>query len=136
MRVLVLFIVALAASAQTKESFVFENVTIVDGTGAPARPRMRLVVHNGLIQSISPSDGSLKLSDGSQVIDARGKFLIPGLWDMHVHLNRPSDLPLYVANGVTGVRVMRGEFSRVPDEQDFPRLRRQIEAAEVLGPRL
>jgi adenine deaminase len=42
-------------------------------------------------------------------VDAHGGYLIPGLWDMHVHVHDKDELPLYVANGVTGVRVMSGE---------------------------
>ena len=47
-------------------------------------------------------------STGAEIVNGRGKFLMPGLWDMHVHLSyaRASALPLLVANGVTGVRDM------------------------------
>jgi imidazolonepropionase-like amidohydrolase len=54
----------------------------------------------------------IKVPQGAQVIDATGKYLIPGLWDMHVHeWNKEVFFPLFVANGITGVRDM---FSPLP----------------------
>src|SRR5439155_13674816 len=57
-----------------------------------------------------------------RVIDAHGGFLIPGLWDMHAHIQDLEDLPLYVANGVTGVRLMFGS-------KHTPSLRAKIASA-------
>jgi cytosine/adenosine deaminase-related metal-dependent hydrolase len=56
----------------------------------------------------------------AEVVDGRDKFLIPGLWDMHVHPPDEVHLPQFIANGVTGVRVMRG--SDVP-----PQMRERIQ---------
>jgi imidazolonepropionase-like amidohydrolase len=67
------------------------------------------------------------------VIDGRGKFLIPGLWDMHVHLAMPGGrdvLPLYIANGVTGVRDMAGEWPTLTA------WRTDITRGTVIGPRI
>jgi imidazolonepropionase-like amidohydrolase len=67
------------------------------------------------------------------VIDGRGKFLIPGLWDMHVHLAMPGGkqvLPLYIANGVTGVRDMAGDWATLTA------WRRDIARGTVIGPRI
>jgi imidazolonepropionase-like amidohydrolase len=64
------------------------------------------------------------------VVDAAGKFLIPGLWDMHVHTLHQSFLDLYLANGVTGVRDM-GNF---PDWS--LRLRKETAEGKLLGPRM
>ena len=54
----------------------------------------------------------IRVPGNSQVINARGKFLIPGLWDMHVHLSKAGEdtLPLFIANGVTSVRDMGGDY--------------------------
>ena len=59
--------------------------------------------------------GKVKFPKHSQVIDAKGKFLFPGLWDMHVHLAKAgeSTLPLFIANGITSVRDMGGDYVRV-----------------------
>lgn len=59
------------------------------------------------IVSIARSQESDATLPGS--VDGQGEFLIPGLWDMHVHVHDKDELPLYVANGVTGIRVMSGE---------------------------
>jgi len=69
------------------------------------------------------------MPEGSQVVDATGKFLIPGLWDMHVHPTEKEYLPLFIANGVTGVRVMWGR----PKHHEW---RKAIEAGQMLGPHL
>jgi imidazolonepropionase-like amidohydrolase len=73
-------------------------------------------------------------SDSSQTIDARGKFLIPGLWDMHTHVpddvvGRDAYLPLFVANGVTGIRVMEGS-------PELYRWRDAVARGEIFGPRM
>ncbi len=101
-----LFFLAAVCSAQ---SLVIQNVTIIDATGAPARPGMSVRISNGQIDAIKKS---IKASKGVDIIDGTGKFLIPGLWDMHVHLNGPEVFfPLLVANGITGVREM---FTGIP----------------------
>lgn len=65
---------------------------------------------------------------GARIVDATGKFLIPGLADMHVHWNDERYLGLFIANGVTRVRLMWG----MPVHLEW---RRRIEAGELLGPR-
>src|SRR5207253_2274844 len=54
-----------------------------------------------------------RIPKGAVVYEGRGKFMIPGLWDMHVHLwEKENQLPVYVANGITGVRDMGSNFER------------------------
>ena len=65
----------------------------------------------------------------AQIVDATGKFLIPGLWDMHVHWDDKNYLPLFLANGVTGVRVMFGDPM-------FYEWRKEVEQGSLLGPRM
>jgi len=83
------------------------NVTVIDATGAPPAPRMTVIVARGTIASIGKT-GEIPVPPDAQVVDAAGKFLIPGLWDMHVHWYNERYLPLFTANGVTGVRQMWG----------------------------
>src|SRR5207248_10580167 len=78
------------------------GVTVIDATGAPARPGMTVVVTGDRITAVGKS-GEVRVPEGARVVDGEGKYLIPGLWDMHVHTAAPSYLPLYLANGVTGV---------------------------------
>jgi hypothetical protein len=101
-----LFFLSLVCSAQ---SLVIQNVTIIDATGADPRPGMSVGIDNGSITGIKKS---IKAPKGADIIDGTGKFLIPGLWDMHVHLNGPEVFfPLLLANGITGVREM---FTGIP----------------------
>ena len=59
------------------------------------------------ILSVVPTQDSDLSAAGA--VDAHGAFLIPGLWDMHVHVHDTDELPLYIANGVTGIRIMSGD---------------------------
>ena len=68
---------------------------------------------------------------GARVVEGKGKYLIPGLWDMHVHTADPSFLPLYLANGVTGVRDMHAL-----DPDRIFGLRKQVQEGKQPGPRI
>ncbi len=74
------------------------HVTVIDTTGGPPRRVVTVVVRDGRIEAVAPD---AVVPAGVQVVDGRGKFLIPGLWDMHVHLSltRAGALPLLVAHG-------------------------------------
>jgi adenine deaminase len=86
------------------------NVTVIDTTGGPARLNMTVVVEGDRISRVQRTGA--RVPRGARRIDGTGKFLIPGLWDMHIHTffgdwvpgGREVTLPLFVANGVTGVR--------------------------------
>ena len=89
---------------------VFRSVTIIDMTGGLLKPDMTVVVSEGRILEVGKTQ-NVTFSKGARVIDATGKFLIPGLWDMHWHLRSERQtrnvlFPLMIANGVTGVRDM------------------------------
>lgn len=106
MKLLFPAILALTCRAQ---SLVIENITIIDATGAPAQPGMSVAIDKGQISEIRKS---IKAPKRTEIIDGTGKFLIPGLWDMHVHISAPEIFfPLLVANGITGVREM---FTGIP----------------------
>jgi imidazolonepropionase-like amidohydrolase len=116
-----------AGSGRT--AFVFTHVTVIDATGAPAKPDMSVVVKGDRIEALGKTS-KLAIPRNAQVVDATGKFLIPGLWDMHIHpLNNKNHLTLFIANGVTGVRVMRGE----PVHHKW---RQEISAGKLIGPRM
>ena len=90
-------------------SLVIRCVTVIDATGKPAQPGMTVVIERDQIVAISPCT-KVRAPAGSQIVDGRGKFLIPGLWDMHVHgfKDKTWMYPLHLANGVVGVREMWG----------------------------
>jgi imidazolonepropionase-like amidohydrolase len=120
---------------------VFLHVTVINpgsssGTGSVEQDRA-VVIRNGRITAVTSAAG-FAAPVGAQVVDASGKYVIPGLWDMHVHTafgdwfprGQEVILPLFIANGITGVRDMGG---------DLPVLfkwRKEIAAGEIAGPRM
>jgi imidazolonepropionase-like amidohydrolase len=109
-------------------AIVIRDVTVIDGTGSPPLPRQTMVITGKRISQIGPT-ARVKIPAGATVIDGRGRYAIPGLWDMHVHLwSDRNQLPLYVARGVTGVRDMGSDFSRTN------RWRTAVEAGTSIGP--
>ena len=107
----ILFALLFSVCGVSAQSLIIKNVTVIDGTGAGPRRNVSVGVGAGRITAI---EKKLKTAPGIKVIDGRGKFLIPGLWDMHIHLGPPDIFfPLLVANGITGVREM---FTGIPLE--------------------
>jgi|SRR6185437_10370599 len=109
------------------------DVTVIDATGAPAEPNMTVIITGDRITAIAQT-GKVAIPKNAQVIDGKGKFLIPGLWDMHVHTvigTLPKFyFPLFIANGVTGVRDMAADLRLLKQ------LRKDINDGRLLGPRL
>ena len=75
-----------------------------------------VVIRNGRIEALGPT-GATTFPDGAEVVSGRGQFLMPGLWDMHVHLGgyegARRTLPLLLANGITGVRDMASPLDEI-----------------------
>src|SRR5262249_18767982 len=95
------------------------------------RPDQTVLVRGERIAEVGPSSG-FAVEPGSRIVDLRGRYLIPGLWDMHVHLSAlgANRLPIFLVNGVTGVRDLGG----IPDS--VFRWRAEIAAGSRLGPRI
>src|SRR5579863_4131909 len=143
MRRFILFVVPLlltaASFAQSLKSsaLVIDDVTLINVSGGPPQPHRTVVVSNGKIEKIVAAASANAKLPGTHV-DGSGKFLIPGLWDMHVHMvfgdwfprGREVTLPLFVANGITGVRDMGGEL------EVLQQWRQEISAGRLLGPRI
>ena len=110
------------------------NVTVIDATGAPAKPNMTVIITADRITKIAKT-GEVAIPKNAQVIDVKGKFVIPGLWDMHVHTafkGLPQTyFPMFIANGVTGVRDMAAG-----DMGFLKQLRKDIDEGRLLGPRI
>ena len=115
----------------TFKPLVFTHVTVIDMTGSLPRPDMTVVITGSRITDIGQT-GKLAPPKNAQVIDATGKFMIPGLWDMHVHLSKLGEhtLPLFLVNGVTSVRDMGGDYA------ELLKWRKQAEAGKRLSPRI
>nr|WP_042196123.1 amidohydrolase family protein [Kibdelosporangium sp. MJ126-NF4]CEL22418.1 amidohydrolase [Kibdelosporangium sp. MJ126-NF4]CTQ89273.1 amidohydrolase [Kibdelosporangium sp. MJ126-NF4] len=117
------------AAADQRDVLVFTNATLIDGTGAPARPNTTIVVAGNRILAVG--NPGIEPPAGVRVVDLRGKYVLPGLWDMHTHTVDLEQLllPLYIANGVTAVRETWG----VPYVRG---VRERIASGELLGPRM
>jgi len=106
---------------------VIQGGTLIDGSGAPPVANEVIVIEDGHILQIG-SGG--EIPPGAQVIDASGKYIIPGLIDSHVHYDMPWLHRLYLANGVTSVRDLGGSIERLLT------LRQEIAAGNILAPRM
>jgi imidazolonepropionase-like amidohydrolase len=132
-----LFLVTLA-SAEPKpapKTLIFTNVNVINLREGGVAP-MTVVIKKGQIVGLAKV-GFVVEDRNVQIVNATGKYMIPGLWDMHVHsafAAAPWDekviYPLYIANGVTGVRDMGGDFDVLEGR------RKRIESGELLGPHL
>jgi cytosine/adenosine deaminase-related metal-dependent hydrolase len=86
----------------------FTHVTVIDMTGAPPKRNMTVVITRDRITTIRRT-GKVPVPHGAQIINATGKFLIPGLWDMHAHFTETErSFPMFIANGELVVRNMGG----------------------------
>lgn len=97
----------------TVGDFLIRNVTVVNVEKGTLQKNQYVVVRNGLIDSVVFTD-PVSAQDSLIAIDGTGKYLIPGLWDMHAHSTKLSSQyqhPLFIANGVTGVRDLWGCMS-------------------------
>jgi hypothetical protein len=120
----------LFATVSLQAAVVIRDVSVIDATGGPAKPHSSVVIIGQRITAIGPA-ASISVPKGAETIDGKGKFLIPGLWDMHVHLWEKQNLfPLYIANGVTGVRDMGSDFQRTN------KWRKDAALGKTIGPRV
>ena len=117
------------ALAQSRETLAIVGVTVIDTSGGRATTNRTVTIRDGIIASVAAND---VVPPGARRVDGRGRFLIPGLWDMHTHhqLTGEASLPIYVANGVTGTRDMGGDLETI-----LP-LRQRTQAGQLLGPRI
>ena len=133
-RRLALFAVALAClqACATQQTFVaIRNVTVIPMTGAGASAGQTVLVRDGRIAEIGPS-AEVRTPPDAIAVDGTGKFLIPGLFEMHAHTSktRASALGLYVEHGVTTIRDQGSEHAEVL------RWRREIRTGARVGPRM
>lgn len=116
-RLAALFTVALAslpACAVRQTSVAIRNVTVIPMTGAAPAPNQTVLVRDGRIAEIG-SAAAVRTPADAVVVDGTGKFLIPGLFEMHGHTSktRASALGLYVVHGVTTLRDQGSEHAEV-----------------------
>jgi len=105
------------------------GATLVDGAGRPALPDAAVVIRKGRIVAVGPQS-EVKIPKRAEVVDAHGKTILPGLWDMHAHFEQVEWGPIYLAAGATTVRDCGNEFEFITAVRDA------IAAGRGLGPRI
>jgi imidazolonepropionase-like amidohydrolase len=103
--------------------------TLIDGTGRDPVPDSVVVIEKGRIVDAGPKS-RVKIPGGAQKVDARGKTILPGLWDMHAHFEQVEWGPIYLAAGATTVRDCGNEFEFITAVRDA------VANSRGLGPRL
>ena len=116
---------------------VFEDVNVIPMDREQILKNQTVIVQDGIIRQIDDSNIVEVPSDALR-IDGKGKYLVPGLTDMHVHVKEENELLLFVANGVTSIRNMWGGTGalRLMGFPDHLVWREQIENGEMFGPTL
>ena len=127
-----------------KDDIVIQHVNIINVENGDIQENMTVIISDSRIQSINITNNSRVLGPG-KVVDATGKYLIPGLWDMHAHLfdepnTREVFYPLFIANGITGIRVMAADCFEPCEEPNMTiaqhrSLQNEIRLGNILGPR-
>ena len=128
---IIVLLVVVNSNAQVPTTAI-THVSVVDVINGQLLPDVTVVITGNQISTIS-SANKLSFPAATATVDGRGKFLIPGLWDMHVHLGNATEaaLPMLVASGVTGVRDMGS-----PSFETLRRWRIEALRGERVGPRI
>jgi imidazolonepropionase-like amidohydrolase len=110
-------------------TFAFTGATVIDGTGKAPIQDATVVTSDGKIVAVGPSK-DVKIPAGAQRIDVTGKYIIPGLWDMHAHYEQVEWGPIYLAAGVTTVRDVGNEYDFITQVRDA------VNSGKALGPHM
>lgn len=124
-------------NSNAQDIFAIQNVSVITMTNETILANQTVVVENGIISKISPSNKT-KLNKKIKVINGTGKYLMPGLFDMHTHFfmeqgehinTNDSELKLMLANGITTARIMAGH-------PVFLEAKAKVKSGEWIGPEL
>jgi len=135
-RLALVLAVALAGSRLEAQSLTITNATVIDVSTGALRRGTTIVVDSNRIASVTPSSAAVR--PHGRVVDAKGLYVLPGLWDMHTHayFGWPRDfgdnyvLPLFIANGITGIRDMGSDLEAVLSA------RSDVARHRLVGPRM
>jgi hypothetical protein len=130
-------ILLFACSVPQPAVIAITHVAVIEATGTPPQLDFTVLISGTHISAVGPTS-SIAIPHGAKALDATGKFLIPGLADMHLHLtgageptgSREFVIPLLVANGITTVRDMGGNVEFLAE------LRREIDSGDNIGPQI
>jgi len=113
---------------QPTGSLAFVHANLFDSESASIRPNRTVVITGNKIAAVA-EDGKASIPAGTEIIDATGKTLMPGLWDMHVHMFQNDGL-LQMAAGVTSVRDLANDTDRLLE------MRSKFDSGKEIGPRV
>lgn len=127
----------LSCRPDNASTIAITHVTVIDPANSTIHPDFTVIVTQSRLSAVGPSV-STAISPDTKIVDAVGKFMIPGLVDMHLHLlgagepsgSRKFILPLLIGNGITTVRDMGG------DVQQLKQIRKEIDAGKQIGPQI
>jgi imidazolonepropionase-like amidohydrolase len=111
-----------------KGPLVFIHANLFDAETAQSLPNQTVVITGNRITAVG-ADGQVSVPKNAEIVDATGKTLMPGLWDMHVHIS-PGDGLLHMASGVTSVRDLAN------DTDGLMQMRRRFDEGAEIGPRV
>lgn len=136
---------AMQSGPAVEADLAITSVAVVDVERGSLLPNQTVLIQGGRITAVLPS-ARARLASTTRVIDGTRKYVIPGLWDMHAHLHgsgNPAgiELPLFVAHGVTGVRIMGADRPSLnpmvaPGLAQHREMQARITAGTLTGPRL
>jgi imidazolonepropionase-like amidohydrolase len=133
---------AAAQPSGSRSDLAITHATVVDVATGDRLPDRTIIIAGNRIRTIAPTS-TVTVPRGIRVLDGSGKFVIPGLWDMHVHTIRHDlDFPMEIANGVTGVRDMGGSTQYPPPGNwgilfdSLRAWRSAIRSGTMIGPRI
>lgn len=153
-RSLLVLTVLIGSACDSPQSLVITDVAIIDVEAGTTLPGKTVIVADGRITNIGDVE-NVRIPRGAIVVDGSGKFLLPGLWDMHVHtssipITEQVLLPLFIAHGVTGIRSMAADCfpsgepdcvegglpGTLPTIYDVNDWRQALESGTLIGPRI
>jgi imidazolonepropionase-like amidohydrolase len=122
-----LFTKAIPKTAAGNKTIAIVGGTVIDVVGSATIANSVVLIENGIIKSVGKV-GEIKIPANAKIIDAKGKTVLPGLWDMHAHFEQAEWGPAYLAAGVTTVRDCGNEFGYINA------IKKAIDGGEGIGP--
>jgi len=129
---------------KTNNLIVVTNTSLIDMNNGQVSEGMTLIIKNGIITTIGKSN-KIEPSSEAKIVNGTGKYVIPGLWDMHAHTSSESVTrsilyPSFIANGVTGIRVLSADCFEPCWELDMSieqsrGLQSEVKDGKVIGPK-
>jgi imidazolonepropionase-like amidohydrolase len=110
------------------DALMIRNAMLFDSEKAETKSAQTILIVGNRIKAVGVQ-AELNAPIGAKIIDADGKFVMPGLWDMHVHLGAPDGL-LHISAGVTSVRDMAN------DDEELIKTKNKFDSGELIGPRI